>query len=78
MKDQTKLHLDEPFTPEDRDFLVRIYCHPLPGNQSVVDLSNFNSEKIQGYAIVLKQIDDLSDEQWDKIEKAWAEPEQDQ
>ena len=56
MKDQRELHLDEPFTPEDRDFLVRIYCHPLPGNQSI-DLSNFKSEKIQGYAIVLKQID---------------------
>ena len=58
MKEQTKLYLDEPFTPEDRDFLQSIYCPALPGNQSIVDLPlSFNSEKIQGYAIVLKQID---------------------
>ena len=57
MKDQRKLHLDEPFTPEDHYFLDRIYCPPHTGGQSIVDLSFFENEKIQGYAIVLKHID---------------------
>ncbi|XP_078357894.1 uncharacterized protein LOC144642722 [Oculina patagonica] len=70
---------DKPLTPEDRDFLQSIYVSAPPGNRSVVDLPNgFDTDKIQGYVIVLKLINDLSDEQWDEIEEAWAEPEQDE
>ena len=50
-----KLSLVEPLTDEDRTFLQSIFCPVL--NQSIVDLSKFDMEKIQGYAIVLKQID---------------------
>ncbi|XP_078358075.1 uncharacterized protein LOC144642850 [Oculina patagonica] len=73
MKEQQKISVDKPLTDEDCKFLERICCPALP-NQSIVDLSPFDTEKIQGYAIVLKQIDDLSDEHWDEIEKAWAQP----
>ncbi|KAJ7376493.1 hypothetical protein OS493_034229 [Desmophyllum pertusum] len=69
---------DEPLTPEDLDFLQSIYCPAPPDNQSTVDLSSFDTDKIQGYAILLQLINDLSDEHWDDIEKAWAEPEQDE
>lgn len=67
--DKKKISLVEPLTVEDRKFLQSIFIpvHDL----STVNLS-IDTEKIQGYAIVLKQIDDLSDEHWDKIEKAWA------
>ncbi|XP_020614212.1 uncharacterized protein LOC110052423 isoform X1 [Orbicella faveolata] len=70
--DKKKLSLVEPLTNEDRKFLQSIFIPVL--DRSTVDLSSFDTEKIQGYAIVLKQIADLSDEHWDKIEKAWAEP----
>ena len=40
---------------EDRKFLQSIFSPFL--DQSTVDLSNFDTEKIHGYAIVLKQID---------------------
>ena len=53
---QQKITLDEPLNDEDRKFLRSIYCSVLP-NQSIVDLTSFDTEKIQGYAIVLKQID---------------------
>jgi len=68
--DKKKLSLVEPLTNEDRKFLQSIFSPVL--DQSTVNLSKFDTEKIQGYAIVLKQIDDLSDEHWDEIEKAWA------
>ncbi|KAL9982634.1 hypothetical protein ACROYT_G004703 [Oculina patagonica] len=73
MKEQQKISVDEPLTDEDCEFLRTICCPALP-SQSIVDLSPFDAEKIQGYAIVLKQIDDLSDEHWAEIEKAWAQP----
>jgi len=70
---------DKPLTDEDCDFLQNIFCQALPGRKHIVDLSALKSaDKIQGYAIVLKLIDDLSDEEWEEIEKAWAEPEQDE
>ncbi len=56
MKEQQKISVDKPLTDEDCKFLERICCPALP-NQSIVDLSPFDTEKIQGYAIVLKQID---------------------
>lgn len=71
-KDQKKLTLNEPLTDADREFLQRIFV-PAPPHQTTVDLSRFDDEKIQGYAIVLKFVADISDEEWDGIEKAWAE-----
>lgn len=68
--DKKKLSLVEPLTVEDRKFLQSIFSPVF--DQSTVDLSKFDTEKIQGYAIVFKQIDDLSDVHWDEIEKAWA------
>ena len=58
MTDKRKIYPSEPLTEEDRNFLRRIFCSVLP-NQSTVDLSGstFDTEKLQGYAIVLKQID---------------------
>ena len=41
---------------EDLKFLRSICC-PVGPKQKVVNLSSFDKEKIQGYAIVLKQID---------------------
>jgi len=68
---------NKPLTDEDCDFLQSIYCQVLPGKIYTVDLSSLKTvEKIQGYAILLKLIDGLSDEQWEEIEKAWADPEQ--
>ena len=52
-----KLPNDSPLTDEDRNFLQSIYVPALPGNQSLVDMSAFDAEKIQGYAIVFKLID---------------------
>ena len=48
---------NKPLLPDDCDFLQNIYCPVPPGNQFLVDLSSFDTEKIQGYAIVLKLID---------------------
>jgi len=53
--DKKKLSLVEPLTVEDRKFLQSIFSPVF--DQSTVDLSKFDTEKIQGYAIVLKQID---------------------
>ena len=53
--DKKKLSLVEPLTDEDRKFLQSIFSPVL--DQSTVDLSKFDMDKIQGYAIVLKQID---------------------
>ena len=53
--DKKKLSLVEPLTNEDRKFLQSIFSPVL--DQSTVNLSKFDTEKIQGYAIVLKQID---------------------
>ena len=53
--DKKKLSLDDPLTNEDRKFLQSIFSPVL--DQFTVDLSKFDTEKIQGYAIVLKQID---------------------
>lgn len=52
--DKKKLSLVEPLTVEDRKFLQSIFIpvHDL----STVNLS-IDTEKIQGYAIILKQID---------------------
>jgi len=55
MTEKKKLFVDEPLASEDRKFLQSIFIPVL--DQSTVDLSRFNTEKIQGYAIVLKQID---------------------
>ena len=52
--DKKKLSLVEPLTNEDRKFLQSIFIPVL--DRSTVDLSSFDTEKIQGYAIVLKQI----------------------
>ena len=49
------LSLVEPLTNEDRKFLDSIFSPVL--DRSTVDLSKFDTEKIRGYAIVLKQID---------------------
>lgn len=48
---------DKPLTPEDCDFLQSIYVPASPGNQSVVDLKGFDTDKIQGYVIIFKRID---------------------
>ena len=50
---------DKPLTGEDRHFLQSIFCKAPPGkNICTVDLSSLKTtEKIQGYAIVLKLID---------------------
>ncbi|CAH3035236.1 unnamed protein product, partial [Porites lobata] len=73
---QKRLRLDEPLTDEDCQFLRSIFV-PAIKNQSILSLpKNFDEEKIQGYAIVLKFISDLSEESWDEIEKAWAEKEE--
>ena len=56
--DRKKLSLVEPLTNEDRKFLQSIFSPVL--DRSTVDLSKFDTEKIQGYAIVLKQIDGKS------------------
>ena len=53
--DKKKLSLVEPLTVEDRKFLQSIFSPVF--DQSTVDLSKFDTEKIQGYAIVFKQID---------------------
>ena len=58
IKDKKKLSLVEPLTNEDRKFLQSIFTPVL--DRSTVDLSKFDTEKIQGYAIVLKQIDGKS------------------
>ena len=50
------LSLDEPLTDEDCQFLRSIFV-PAIKNQSILALpKNFDEEKIQGYAIVLKII----------------------
>lgn len=49
---------DKPLTKEDCDFLQTIYCRVLPGQKNTVDLKGLKTtDKIQGYAIVLKLID---------------------
>ena len=49
---------DKPLTKEDCDFLQGIFCQVPPGQRNTVDLSSLKTtEKIQGYAIVLKLID---------------------
>ena len=49
---------DKPLTKEDCDFLQSIFCKVSPGQRNTVDLSSLKTtEKIQGYAIVLKLID---------------------
>ena len=53
--DKKRLSLVEPLTDEDRKFLQSIFIRVL--DQSTVDLSKFDTENIQGCAIVLKQID---------------------
>ena len=53
--DRKKLSLVQPLTDEDRKFLQSIFI-PVQ-DQTTVNLSDFDTEKIQGYAIVLKQID---------------------
>ena len=51
-----RLCLDEPLTDEDCQFLRSIFV-PAIKNQSILALpKNFDEEKIQGYAIVLKII----------------------
>ena len=53
---QKRLCLDEPLTDEDCQFLRSIFV-PAIKNQSILSLpKNFDEEKIQGYAIVLKFI----------------------
>jgi len=52
-KDQKKLTLNDPLTDADREFLQSIFV-PAPPHQTTVDLSRFDDEKIQGYALVLK------------------------
>jgi len=76
-KKQKKLFLDDKCSDADCEFLQSIFVPARPG-QSSVDLSTFSAEKIQGYAIVLKIIAGLTDEQWDEIEEAWAESGQQQ
>ena len=56
--DKKKLCLVDPLTVEDRKFLQSISSPIL--DQFTVDLSKFDTEKIQGYAIVFKQIDGKS------------------
>jgi len=73
-KDQKELILNGPLSDADREFLQSI-CVPALPDQTRVDLSDFQDEKIEGYAIVLKYIADMSDEEWDEVEKAWAESE---
>ena len=54
--DKKSLSLDEPLTEEDCQFLRSIFV-PAFKNRSILSLPiNFDEEKIQGYAIVLKII----------------------
>ncbi|CAH3026264.1 unnamed protein product [Porites evermanni] len=70
------LSLDNPVTDVDCEFLRTIYV-PANKNSSTLTFPQFvNDEKLQGYAIVLKILSDLSEETWDEIEKAWAEQEE--
>ena len=57
-EDKTMLTLTEPLTDEDRHFMKEIFLPP--SHELILDLSSFETEKIQGYAIVLKQIDGRS------------------
>ncbi|CAH3174123.1 unnamed protein product, partial [Porites lobata] len=70
------LSLDEPLTDEDCQFLRSIFVPAIKDRSTFSLPKNFDEEKIQGYAIVLKIISDLSEESWDEIEKAWAEEEE--
>jgi len=54
-KDQKELILNESLSDADREFLQSI-CVPALPDQTRVDLSDFQDEKIEGYAIVLKYI----------------------
>ena len=58
MTDKKKQSLVKPLTVEDRKFLQSISSPIL--DQFTVDLSKFDTEKIQGYAIVFKQTDGKS------------------
>ncbi|CAH3194976.1 unnamed protein product, partial [Porites evermanni] len=67
------LTLDKPLNDADCEFLRTIFV-PATKNHSTLSFPKFfDEEKLQGYAIVLKIISDLSEETWDEIEKAWAE-----
>lgn len=68
-KDQ-KITTNEPLSEADREFLHCIFV-PAHLNTTTVDLSSFDKEKIQGYAIVLKVIHDMSDEEWNEVEQVW-------
>ncbi|CAH3025299.1 unnamed protein product [Porites evermanni] len=70
------LSLDKPVTDVDCEFLRTIFV-PANKNSSTLTFPHlFNDEKLQGYAIVLKILSDLSEETWDEIETAWAEQEE--
>ncbi|XP_073240249.1 uncharacterized protein [Porites lutea] len=71
--DKRVLTLDKPLNDADCEFLRTIFVPAMKNDSTFSFPKFFDEEKLQGYAIVLKIISDLSEETWDEIEKVWAE-----
>ncbi|CAH3117146.1 unnamed protein product [Porites lobata] len=69
---ETKISVEEPLDEADCSFLLSVYVKAYPKDRTV-DLRGIEVEKIQGYAIVFKLLAGLSDNDWEEVEKAWAE-----
>ncbi|CAH3016473.1 unnamed protein product [Porites evermanni] len=69
---ETKISVDEPLDEADCSFLRSVYVTAYPKDRTVY-LHGIEIEKIQGYAIVFKLLAGLSDNDWEEVEKAWAE-----
>lgn len=69
---QKTLLLEEPLNDDDCTFLRSIFLSATP-DQRTVDMTKFEVEKIQGYAVIFKLLAGLSDTDWNEVEKAWAE-----
>ncbi|KAL9976607.1 hypothetical protein ACROYT_G013928 [Oculina patagonica] len=72
--DQDKLTIDEPLTPKDCRFLKQAYfsCNE---DSTMLDLTDFTKDDIQGYGVVFKRLDDFSDEKWSELEMDLYGPE---
>ncbi|KAL9985267.1 hypothetical protein ACROYT_G007647 [Oculina patagonica] len=72
--DQDKLTIDEPLTPEDCRFLRQAYFS-CDEDSNMLDLTDLTKDDIQGYGIVFKRLDDLSNEKWSELEMDLYGPE---